>query len=256
MKYINDIDILKFKSQFNATSKPFRYAYIDNFLKENECDSFANSYPPEENKTWYIFRDEIHGEKNVFERGMLGISNVESLPKQALAIINELNSNTFIEILREMTSLDNLVKDSHNEIGQWAGIRAMKSGAYQSIHSDARKHPHLGLEKRITLVGYLNKEWTPEHKGNTEIWNNDMTECIDTVQPLYNRVLIFENTEKSYHGVPEVKAYRKTYLTSYLLDSDDFKETRPKARFMKRPNEKDVEIWDKLSAIRENLNDF
>ena len=83
-----------------------------------------------------------------------------------------------------------------------------------------------------------------------------MTECIDTVQPLYNRVLIFENTEKSYHGVPEVKAYRKTYLTSYLLDSDDFKETRPKARFMKRPNEKDVEIWDKLSAIRENLNDF
>ena len=42
-------------------------------------------------------------------------------------------------------------KDTHNDIGQWAGIRAMVPGAYQSIHSDARKHPHLGIEKRITF---------------------------------------------------------------------------------------------------------
>ena len=68
--------------------------------------------------------------------------------------------------------------------------------------------------------------------------------------------MIFENTEKSYHGVPEVNNYRKTFLTSYLLDYKYFNETRPKARFMKRPNEKNTELWDKLSKLRENLKDY
>ena len=132
----------------------------------------------------------------------------------------------------------------------------MTSGGYQSIHSDARKHPHLGIEKRITLVGYLNKNWKEKDGGYTEIWDNEMTQCIDKVAPLYNRVLIFENTEKSYHGVPEVWKYRKSFLSSYLLDIKDFNETRPKARFVKRPNEKNIKVWDKLSKIRENLNDY
>lgn len=256
LKYVNNIDEEQFKRDFNDSNKPFRYAFIDNFLKIDECDKFANSFPDLDDPTWYRFRDVIHGEKNVFERGMLGISNSSELPPKALDIINELNSEPFLQLLRTITSIDGLTNDTHNEIGQWAGIRAMLPGAYQSIHSDARKHPHLGIEKRVTLVGYLNEDWEEKDGGYTEVWNNDMTECVDKVAPVYNRVLLFENTDKSYHGVPEVNNYRKTFLTSYLLASEDFDETRPKARFVKRPDEKDIDIWDKLSAIRENLNDY
>jgi len=256
MKYINKISVESFKNSFNDPDKPFRYAVIDNFFKKEICDEFSSSYPDKENKLWYRFRDEIHGEKNVFERGMMGISNTQDLPLVSLNIINELNSKDFLDILRELTGIEGLVNDTHNEIGQWAGIRAMLPGAYQSIHSDARKHPHLGIEKRITLVGYLNEDWEEKDGGYTEVWNNDMTECVDKVAPVYNRVLLFENTDKSYHGVPEVNNYRKTFLTSYLLASEDFDETRPKARFVKRPDEKDIDIWDKLSAIRENLKDY
>jgi hypothetical protein len=256
MKHINKISVESFKNSFNDPNKPFRYAVLDNFLKKEVCDELAESYPPIDSPVWYKFRDELHGEKNVFEKGMLGISNIEELPEIAFKVIQELNSREFVEILRKITDIEELKNDVYNNIGQWAGIRAMTPGGYQAIHSDARKHPHLGVEKRITLVGYLNKNWEPSHKGVTEIWNDDMTECVDSVDPVYNRILIFENTEKSHHGVPEVNEYRKTFLTSYLLDSKDFKETRSKARFMKRPNEKDVEIWDKLSAIRENLKDF
>lgn len=256
MKYLNRIDIEKFKASFNDTSKPFRYAVIDNFFIKDICDKFSNSYPSQEDEIWYRFRDTIYGEENVFERRMMGISNTADLPPLGLDIINMLNSDKFLEILKELTGIDKLVKDTHNEIGQWAGMRAMLPGAYQSIHSDARKHPHLGIEKRITLVGYLNNDWEEKDGGYTEVWNNDMTECVDKVAPVYNRILLFENTDKSYHGVPEVNKYRKTFLTSYLLDSKDFSETRPKARFMKRPNEKNIEVWDKLSAIRENLKDY
>jgi len=256
MNYINNINKDKFKLSFNDPNKPFRYGVIDNFFVKDVCNKFSNSYPNKDSKLWYRFRDRIHGEENVFERRMMGISNVEELPPIGLEIINELNSEKFINILREITGVSNLIKDTHNEIGQWAGMRAMLPGAYQSIHSDARLHPHLGIEKRITLVGYLNQDWKEKDGGYTEVWNNSMTECVDRVAPTYNRILLFENTEKSYHGVPEVNKYRKTFLTSYLLDSEDFKETRPKARFMKRPDEKNIQVWDKLSAIRENLKDY
>ena len=256
MKYINPINIKDIRSSFNDPKKPYRYVVINNFLNTEICDKFLESYPDLNDKLWYRFRDTFHGEDNVFEKGMMGISNIEQLPSMCLEIINTLNSNEFLDILRSITGLEGLTNDTHNNIGQWAGIRAMLPGSYQSIHSDARKHPHLGTEKRITLVGYLNKNWKEEHGGYTEIWNDNMTKCIDKVAPLFNSVLIFENTEKSYHGVPEVNEYRKTFLTSYLLDTKSFNENRPKARFVKRPNEKNIELWDKLSKIRENLTDY
>jgi hypothetical protein len=79
---------------------------------------------------------------------------------------------------------------------------------------------------------------------------------VDRVAPIYNRVLIFENSQNSYHGVPEVNNYRKTFLTSYLLNEKNFNETRSKAKFVKRPNEKNIKLWDKLSKLRENLTDY
>ena len=256
MKHLNNFNIENIKSSFNDPKKPYRYVVIDDFFNIETCDKFSESYPMVDDDRWYRFRDTFHGEDNVFEKGMMGISNIDQLPPMCLEIINELNSKDFVDILKNITGLKGLTNDTHNDIGQWAGIRAMLPGAYQSIHSDARKHPHLGTEKRITLVGYVNKEWTEKDSGYTEVWNDDMTKCVDKVAPKYNRILIFENTEKSYHGVPEVKNYRKSFLTSYLLNEKSFNETRPKARFMKRPNEKNTNLWDKLSKIRENLKDY
>ena len=256
MKYIHPIDIDKAKSSFNDPKKPYRYVVIDNFFTTESCKNFLKSYPEQDDKRWYRFRDTIYGEDNVFEKGMMGISDVDKLPSLCLDVINELNSEDFLTKLRLITGLDRLINDTHNNIGQWAGIRAMLPGGYQSIHSDARKHPHLGIEKRITLIGYLNENWKESDGGHTEVWNNSMTECMDKVSPLFNSVLIFENTEKSYHGVPEVNKYRKTFLTSYLSDTKHFNETRPKARFVKRPNEKNTKLWDKLSKLRENLKDY
>ena len=49
---------------------------------------------------------------------------------------------------------------------------------------------------------------------------------------------------------------RKSFLISYLRDTKDFKEIRPKALFVKRPYEKDEELIDKIAELRANLNDY
>lgn len=256
MNILNKLNIKQLSSEWANLNKPYPYIIIDNFFIDKVSKKFSNSYPELEDSRWYHFRNAIHGKKNVFEQGMMGISNPTDLPPYALSIITSLNSPEFLDILNKITGIDNLVLDTHNGIGQWAGIRAMKPGAYQSIHSDARLHSHLGIEKKITLVGYLNDDWKESDKGYTEIWDNSMNKCVDKVAPLFNRVLIFQNTDKSYHGVPEVNNFRKTFLTSYLRKTPGFKETRPKAQFMKRPNESNIELWDELSNLRANLKDY
>ena len=92
--------------------------------------------------------------------------------------------------------------------------------------------------------------------GHLEIWDNSMSKCVEKIEPLFNRVILFENTETSYHGVPKVNGYRNSFLLSYLKDTIDFKETRPKALFVKRPYEKDEELIDKIADVRANLKDY
>jgi len=257
MKFINNsLDLSELNKSFNDPNKPYKYVVIDNFFNKEDCDRFSDSHPTPTDKRWFKFRDKIKGKKNIFEQKMIGIAHPDSLPKECYNIIKELTSQNFVDMLEKITGIEGILNDTYNEIGQWSGVRGMFPGAYQSIHSDARKHPFLGIEKKITLIGYLNKEWKEDDAGYTEVWTNDMSTCYERVNPLYNRVMIFENTEKSYHGVPEVNCYRKTFLTAYLKDTKDFKETRPKAKFVARPEENNPELWDKLSQERAHLTDY
>ena len=184
---------------------------------------------------------------------MYGIAYAEDLPKTAYDIIKELTSDEFVKYLTAVTGHTDLINDTHREIGQWAGIRCTAPGGYQGIHSDARLHPFLGLEKKLTLVGYLTEGWTQKDAGETEVWTDDMKTCFDKVEPVFNRIFIFENTAKSYHGVPTINNWRKTFVTSYLSNVPT-SETRPKAEFVQRPGE-NVEGWDELSKTRANLTD-
>tara|TARA_B100000519_G_C14221298_1_gene427690 strand:+ start:338 stop:1114 length:777 start_codon:yes stop_codon:yes gene_type:complete len=253
---ISNFDNEKIYKDFNNPNKPYRYTVLDNFFTVDTANELCNSYPEEKDDRWYRFRGNIEGKKNVLEQGMSGISNKESMPKNWYSALLKINSDDFCKKLEQMTGISGLLPDSHNEIGHWAGLRIMNKGSYQLIHSDARLHPHLGIEKKLTLVGYFNENYDSKDEGCTEIWNDDMSKCIDKVEPLFNRVLLFENTEKSYHGVPLVNNYRKSFLASFLLKDDNFNETRPKALFVKRPKEKHAKQIDEIAEIRSKLKDY
>ena len=256
MDILNEQDYNKLNKEFNSEGKPYRYVVIDNFLNGDIAHQLSGDYPNIEDSRWYKFRDKIGDIKNVLEQGMYGISNVEDMSKLWLNILLDLNSKEFCTVLEKITGVDGILPDTYNDIGQWTGLRMMDKDSYQIIHSDARLHPHLKIEKKLTIVGYMNKSWNVEDNGCLEIWNNDMTECFERVEPLFNRIVLFENTKTSYHGVPEVNNCRKSFSISYLRDTKDFKEIRPKALFVKRPYEKDEKLIDKIAEARANLTDY
>jgi len=254
---INVQDYNKLYKDFNDINKPYRYVVIDNFFTDEVANQLCDDYPSEDDRRWYRFRDKIEGIKNVLEQGMYGISKKEDMSNLWVDALLKINSIEYCKIVEQITGLSKIIPDIHNDgIGQWTGLRTMKKGSYQLIHSDARLHPHLKLEKKLTIVGWLNRDWKESDSGYLEVWNDEMTECIEKVDPLFNRVILFENTEKSYHGVPEVNSYRKSFLLSLLRDTKEYQEIRPKALFVKRPYEQDEELIDKIATTRANLTDY
>ena len=256
MNILNNQNYSILNKKFNEDGKPYRYVVIDNFFTDDIAQQLSEAYPVLSDKRWYKFRDKIGDIKNVLEQGMYGISKPEDMPGGWLDVLLKLNSELFCGVLNKITNIDGILPDTYNDIGQWTGLRMMDKGSYQIIHSDARLHPHLKMEKKLTIVGYLNRDWKKSDTGYLELWDNDMTKCVERIEPIFNRVVLFENTKTSYHGVPDVNGYRKSFLISYLKDTEDFKEIRPKALFVKRPHEKDGELIDKIAELRANLDDY
>lgn len=52
------------------------------------------------------------------------------------------------------------------------------------------------------LVSNLNKDWDGNHSGKLEMWDTQITEAVAIVPPLFNRCVIFNTDNDSYHGHP------------------------------------------------------
>jgi Rps23 Pro-64 3,4-dihydroxylase Tpa1-like proline 4-hydroxylase len=115
-------------------------------------------------------------------------------------LLAELNSATFIDFLERLTGIPGLVPDPHFVGG---GLHQIERGGHLKIHADFNRHPGTGLERRLNVLLYLNRDWKPEFGGAFELWNRDMTASDAQIMPFFNRCVIFTTTDTSFHGHPE-----------------------------------------------------
>ena len=250
---LTDFSCHRIRSEFDA-ARPFRYAVIDDFFHPGVAERLEADFPAFDDERWFHHRTKIAGRDNPFEKGMSAISKPERMPDFHRTVLAQVNSRAFCRLLDRLTGIGGLQPDHH---WHYSGLRVMVDGASQFIHSDARIHPNLGIEKKITLMMYLCRDWREEYGGHLEIWNDEMTSCVDRILPAFNRAVVFECTERSYHGVPRVTSggrHRKSLTLSFLLDSKT-DETRPRALFVLRPEDRDNPVLRRLAEERARLND-
>ncbi len=72
------------------------------------------------------------------------------------------------------------------------------------------------------MLIYLNQNWQPEYGGDLEMWDAKMTKCEKKVAPLFNRVVVFETNEISYHGYSKTTlpegVTRKSFYTYFYTE--------------------------------------
>jgi len=243
------MDILNSNLQVNKSTYPYDVWVIDNFLKEEVLQNIIKSWPSSDDESWHKGHSMIDGKVNILEQGMRGISKTEKMPEYIAKIVDYLHSEDFTNRIGELLEIEDLYPD---KAMRWSGMRVMLPNSFQLIHSDARKSPETGLRKEITCLLYFNKDYNKDkEEGCLEIWTDDMNTCTHEIEPISNRLVVFLNSDTSFHGVPVVKSERKAITFSILKDGEVTK--RSKALFVARPN--DPEEVKSEGIKRSQIND-
>jgi hypothetical protein len=109
------------------------------------------------------------------------------------------NSHEFVSWLERMTGIAKIIPDPHL-IG--AGLMRCYKGDSLKLHTDFNWNEQLQLNRCLSLILYVSREWKEDWEGSLEFWNFDKTQCLHRVQPKPNRLLIWNYDEKLIHGHP------------------------------------------------------
>lgn len=176
---------------------PFRHVSIDDFLAPLACESLLRDFPPfDERKALNEFGKP--GRKAVHE-SVLGISPFYG------EFYRYIGSSDFLRAMSELTGIPKLLADPALFGG---GTHNNLDGQGLDVHVDFNVHEGLKAHRRLNLLIYLNKEWEEAWGGAIELHSDPWSRQSDGVTgflPLFNRALIFETSERSWHGFQRIR---------------------------------------------------
>jgi Rps23 Pro-64 3,4-dihydroxylase Tpa1-like proline 4-hydroxylase len=196
-----NLDLSKQLSSQYQEAQPFPHIVIDKFLPETILDSVLDEFNKNEN-WWYDrvkWTEPYQVNKFYWPHDIETANNMPNNLPTISALINYLNSPVMLKYLEELTGIDNLISD---ELLMGGGLHKITSGGKLAIHKDYNVHPVKKMYRRLNLLIYLNKDWKQEWEGNLELWDKDHTNPEVSVEPLFNRAVIFTISEDSLHGHP------------------------------------------------------
>jgi Rps23 Pro-64 3,4-dihydroxylase Tpa1-like proline 4-hydroxylase len=115
------------------------------------------------------------------------------------SFIHQLNSGLFLNFLEGLTGIEGLISDPHIRGG---GLHEILRGGALGVHADFNLHARLNVWRRLNLLLYLNENWDPAWGGELELWDRAGKQRVKSIAPIFNRVVVFDTSNYSYHGHP------------------------------------------------------
>jgi glycosyltransferase involved in cell wall biosynthesis len=174
-----------------TTAQPFPHIAIDGLFDPELLHGVLADFPRPGDIPWRHF--ESATEKK------LGWEHTAPLRPRLREFVTAMNAPPILEFLEQLTGIDGLIPDPYYG---GAGPHQIEPGGFLKIHADFNWHPKLKLDRRLNMLVYLNEDWHEEYGGHLELWDREMTRCVESILPLFNRTVVFSTTDFSYHGHP------------------------------------------------------
>ena len=173
-------------------AQPYPHVVLEQFLNPQVAEACLREFPTRGDNTWNNY---THVNERKYAK-----SDQSSFPPTLQALITELNSPRFIRFVEKVTGIPGLLPDDGLMGG---GLHQSGNGGYLNIHADFTGHPHHARwRRRVNLLVYLNPEWQESYGGQLELWDQQVSRCVQTIAPLMNRAVIFRTDPDAFHGHP------------------------------------------------------
>jgi Rps23 Pro-64 3,4-dihydroxylase Tpa1-like proline 4-hydroxylase len=174
------------------TAKPFPHVVIDDLFAPEVLDALLVEMAE-------MGRDKWKQVANDSRERTLRMKSAAEMGPAGTKLLSVVHSAGFLYFLSEITGIPQLLPDPYL-LG--SGYAQMRRGDYFNVHSDRNVAYDTGLLRRLAMIVFLNKSWPAEYHGKLELWNREATNCDATVEPLFNKTILFEVADPNYHGVP------------------------------------------------------
>ncbi|MGH9227688.1 MAG: 2OG-Fe(II) oxygenase [Acidimicrobiales bacterium] len=217
------------------TAVPFPSVVLDDFLDPAFARSVLDAFPSlgEAARLGRKFR-------SINARHKIQVTDAETFAEPVRQLHEALASPRFRDVLSHAFSIPDLLADDQLVGG---GLHQTGPRGRLDVHVDFNLIEERSLHRRLNILVYFNEGWDPAWGGQIELWNRDVTECVRSYDPVFNRCLIFETSEISFHGVPEVRCphdvVRRSFAAYYYTAAppDGWDGTRHSTVFRARPDE-------------------
>lgn len=178
------------------TAIPFPHVVIDDFLEADFAHEVLRSWPgyDEAATIGTSFR-------SINERNKVQVTDSARFPRPARELEKALGSSAFVDIVSSIFDIPDLLPDAELVGG---GLHQTGRRGRLDVHVDFNYIQARKLHRRLNILIFFNNGWPPRWGGQLELWNSDVSKRIHSLDPIFNRCVIFETSDVSYHGVTEV----------------------------------------------------
>ena len=212
-------------------TNPFEYWIVDNFLDYSVAKDLSAEFPDYEKEDWFAYDGWI-AQKKICNKW-------DKFPPLTYKTFFNLLSTDFTQRLSDLTNKKPLYPDIGLHGGGW---HMHVKGGNLAVHLDYSKHPKIPLQRKLNLILYLEDGYESSWGGDLQLWSHDEEnkkpgEMVKTIEAKFNRAVIFDTTQNSWHGIPtklecpKGKA-RKSFAVYYMTDLTDTAVDRFRAHYV------------------------
>jgi hypothetical protein len=232
---------------------PYDHLVIDNFFDEEYAEKLVKEFPAyNDSNYWYSYDNPIEIKRTC--------NSWDKFPTATYRAFWALCSEEFTSVLEKKFGVT-LKADYGLNGGGW---HMHGAGGKLNMHKDYSTHPKIPYERKYNIIIHLSKDWNPLWGGALQMWSHDAERdrpkhLVKKVDIKFNRAVIFDTTQNSWHGLPDPlrcppDVFRRSLAIYYVTKLKEGVDPRYRALFAptkEQENDKEVlELIEKRTQVQ------
>lgn len=189
--------------------EPYKHVVIDNFFDNELAELCLENFPKSGDSTW-----EKTNDVDIEVKQRTNWLSEFDIPEGIVDAVRILNSSLFLKAMAELMEIPKIIPDPYFTGG---GLNESLRGGLLDVHVDGNYHDASGLNRRLNAIVYLNKNWQESWGGEFGIYDNKGEVCLKKVPPVFNRLVIFDSHDFSFHGLPDPINFPETETRKSII---------------------------------------